>query len=767
MTSVLTTRHDPLTVDWSSFGPHRPLADTAYRVWGVGLLRSAGFPVSGLGWSSGERAAAAAGTGTFVAAYEADGEAESAALARVAGDEALRTAVAWQNRSVYAILDRLAARDPQKPMKRRQRERALAMYWQRYCSKAETIGFFGPAAWLAVGGATEAVTLRTGPALVGRRTVSFEHWMIAEIAGWMAEQPGARWWFPPVLRPDVHLVGEQLLVPGRGPIRLRDGDREVLALADGRHHGADIAAAVRRDRAPVERVLTKYLRLRLLAWDGNIPVNDRGERTLRERVDRIGDPDVFTRFDALLRRLAELRTRIEAADGSDGLIVALDELDELFRGITGHASTRDGGKSYAGRTLCYHDTVRGCALTLGTDFTDRIGRPLALVASAADWFGGRLADLVEEAVAQIVRTAAATARGPVTLADVWVQVLGLFWGADPHPVRCATAELARKWSDVLGDLPSDLGTPVTLRSHEIAGRVAEAFGTAPNRWPHLAVHSPDLQVVAASADAVNAGDYTVVLGELHACLSSLDLQFLDWTAPGTESLRDRTNAAIGAPRSVPLFPRGWRRNSGRFVPTSVGAADRLIGFSRAAVADRTTVDAAVSITLTERDGTVFATRADGCTVRIPDLLGVLVSMVAADAFKIGLDHPHSPRLSVDGMVVFRESWRLPLTSLQLAVNADRHRDYLAVRDWADRHGLPDQVFVKFPDETKPALFDLTSPTLVLSFVNLARASLRHGPDAVVGLSEPLPHPRDSWLVDAEGEHYISELRLQISRETST
>ncbi|WP_258177592.1 hypothetical protein [Streptomyces solincola] len=95
----------------------------------------------------------------------------------------------------------------------------------------------------------------------------------------------------------------------------------------------------------------------------------------------------------------------------------------------------------------------------------------------------------------------------------------------------------------------------------------------------------------------------------------------------------------------------------------------------------------------------------------------------------------------------------------------RERDYLTVRRWAAAHGLPDRLFASFPQETKPSLMDLTSPTLVLSFANLARAARRHDPRAVATLSEPLPAPEDSWLTDAHGERYVSELRLQISRRT--
>ncbi|MBP2403920.1 lantibiotic dehydratase [Streptomyces syringium] len=754
--------------DWADFRPTRRLGDSEWHMWGVGLLRSAGFPASGLALLGGPGAAAAADRGdrdAFAAAYRADSEAEACRLAVLARDEKVRTAIAWQNRTVYRVLDALAA-GTGKDSKRKQRERTLAMYWLRYCAKAETIGFFGPAAWISVGRSREALAVDHGERLVARSRTFFERWALAALADWMVAQPGARWWFPPLPRPDVHLDGDRLLLPGGRVMRLRPEDRQVLAYADGERNGAAITEALLREdgrpadgaRDRVEKILTRLLKQRVLTWDANIPVDVRAERILRRRVAAVADPELFVRFEAVLTELDRHRNAVDAAGSADELAECLDALDTFFVRTTGLDASRDEGKAYAGRTLCYQDAVRDCRVELGTDFLDAVARPLALVADAADWFGNRLVELVETEVAALVRAAAAR-RATVTLADVWPQVLGLFWGDGAAPVHTATRELAEKWRQVLDPVgAARVDLRVDLRVEDVEERVRAAFATGPVRSPHLALHSPDLQV-AQGAD----GDLTVVLGELHACLATCDLPFLDWTGD-TGSLRDKVNAAIDAPRLVPLLPVDWKRNSGRMVPAPIGAGDRLIGFTRAPFDDRSRIDAAVAITLADRDGTVTATTPDGREWSMAELLAVPVSIIAADAFKIGLDRPHAPRVTLDGLVLFRETWRVPAGEIPLAAKPDREGDYLAVRRWLRERGLPDQAFVKFPQETKPSLVDFTSPTLVLSFANLVRRARRLDADATVILSEPLPHPEDSWLTDAEGERYVSELRVQISRK---
>ncbi|MFV8130318.1 lantibiotic dehydratase [Streptomyces syringium] len=754
--------------DWADFRPTRRLGDSEWHMWGVGLLRSAGFPASGLALLGGPGAAAAADRGdrdAFAAAYRADSEAEARRLAVLARDEKVRTAIAWQNRTVYRVLDALAA-GTGKDSKRKQRERTLAMYWLRYCAKAETIGFFGPAAWISVGRSREALAVDHGERLVAQSRTFFERWALAALADWMVSQPGARWWFPPLPRPDVHLDGDRLLLPGGRVMRLRPEDRQVLAYADGERNGAAITEAlVREDGWPadgardrVKKILTRLLKQRVLTWDANIPVDVRAERILRRRVAAVADPELFVRFEAVLTELDRHREAVDAAGSADELAECLDALDTFFVRTTGLDASRDEGKAYAGRTLCYQDAVRDCRVELGTDFLDAVARPLALVADAADWFGNRLVELVETEVAALVRAAAAR-RATVTLADVWPQVLGLFWGDGAAPVHTATRELAEKWRQVLDPVgAARVDQRVDLRAWDIEERVRAAFATGPVRSPHLALHSPDLQV-AQGTD----GDLTVVLGELHACLATCDLPFLDWTGD-TGSLRDKVNAAIDAPRLVPLLPVDWKRNSGRMVPAPIGAGDRLIGFTRAPFDDRSRIDAAVAISLADRDGTVTATTPDGREWNMAELLAVPVSIIAADAFKIGLDRPHAPRVTLDGLVLFRETWRVPAGEIPLAAKPDREGDYLAVRRWLRERGLPDQAFVKFPQETKPSLVDFTSPTLVLSFANLVRRARRLDADATVILSEPLPHPEDSWLTDAAGERYVSELRVQISRK---
>ena len=138
-----------------------PLAGN-WALWRDFGVRSAGFPVSGL---------------------EVFGvEDEGARLAEVAADSAFGEAVIWQNRSAYrTAVAKIAGRAAEAGSKRRQRDGVVAGYWQRYCSKNDTVGFFGPLAWGTIRDEGPAVAVRSR-GLIAEREVHFESWCLEALA---------------------------------------------------------------------------------------------------------------------------------------------------------------------------------------------------------------------------------------------------------------------------------------------------------------------------------------------------------------------------------------------------------------------------------------------------------------------------------------------------------------------------------------------------------------------------------------------------------
>ena len=132
-----------------------------WDLWPEFAVRSSGFPVEGL---------------------DVFGPGEEQRLARVARDPAFREAVAWQSReSLTRAVDKLAAGAAGSPSKQRRWTDVVAGYWQRYCAKNDTIGFFGPLAWGSFAPDGEPITVRSG-GLERERVVHFETWAMEALA---------------------------------------------------------------------------------------------------------------------------------------------------------------------------------------------------------------------------------------------------------------------------------------------------------------------------------------------------------------------------------------------------------------------------------------------------------------------------------------------------------------------------------------------------------------------------------------------------------
>lgn len=146
--SRLADQHVPLSADWA--------------LWRDFAIRSAGFPVQGL---------EAFGPGD-----------EPLRLRGVARDSMFREAVTWQNPAALdnAVL-KLADGSPAKPSRVRQREELVASYWQRYCAKNDTIGFFGPLAWGRISDDGPPLGSRSGR-LIRERDVHLEAWGVQALA---------------------------------------------------------------------------------------------------------------------------------------------------------------------------------------------------------------------------------------------------------------------------------------------------------------------------------------------------------------------------------------------------------------------------------------------------------------------------------------------------------------------------------------------------------------------------------------------------------
>jgi Lantibiotic dehydratase, N terminus len=768
-----------------------PLGDTGWRVWRWALLRAGGFPATGPARFAAPAAAAAAdaylGSGadedrdSFDKAFDEASAVQSETAHDIAGDPLFREAVTWQNpTAVDTMLDPLRAADRSGPRNssRRQKVTGVARYWSRYAVKNDTIGFFGPICWVRVGAPDlppapgdpvlpAGIRAVPGPGLLRARTVGIERWVLVAYAECLAGDPRIRPWLPVKLTATLTVEGRTVLHPTRGRLPLSRAEAAVVARCDGRH-AIDLAADVTGDpEAGIRTPDDAYLCLDQLAerglvvWGIDVPLTMDDEAVVRAAVAGIDDPGPRAVARRGLDELSAGRDRVAAAAGDDvALKSALADLSAAFTRLTGRAAHQADGQMYAGRTVCFEDTVRDLDVAFGQPVLDEMAAPLGLLCTAARWLSTALAAAYARELRAIYEDLAAeSGSADVRFSELIFLAQGLLYGDGPKPADEVAAAFTRHWSDLLG-LDND-AREVRYVSADLAPDVERVFAAAAPGWAFARYHSPDVHVLRS-----DDGGTDFVLGELHAAWNAIDSEFFirSHEQPGT-LLADQARD-IPPGRLMPVYPQTWPRLTPRTCAGLRHPDDWQLGFVPAPGTDPARLLPATSLVVrpTGLGADLEVVAPGGRAWPLVEVFAELFATHTVDAFKLLGSFPHSPRVWIDRMVVARETWRFRAADLGfLAVRPERER-YLRVRSWAAQIGLPDRVFVKVANEVKPIYVDLTSPTYVAIMCAAIRGGVAReggGPELGVTISEMLPTPEQAWVPDASGNRYVSELRMLV------
>lgn len=194
----------------STASGRHPLGTTGWWIWSHFALRSTGFPLRDL---------------TEALARDPDDDSdneETASLRRLlalAVHDRFTTALLWQNPSIVDNvvtplsrrlhdLDAGTAVDSKKDRRRQhQRERTLASYAQRYYTRNETIGFFGPITWGRFADQPTAIVVNAKECLTDQQKVWFEDWTIDRLGTGLAADSTIRWHLVPVQTVELQRLG--------------------------------------------------------------------------------------------------------------------------------------------------------------------------------------------------------------------------------------------------------------------------------------------------------------------------------------------------------------------------------------------------------------------------------------------------------------------------------------------------------------------------------------------------------------------------------
>ncbi len=714
----------------------------------------------------------AAARGFFHEQFAQSRQETSVAIREIATDARFREALIWQNRTALQTGVNSLLRERPNGASRtsalKQNEEMVASYWQRYCMKNDTIGFFGPVGWALIAPEAGDLVKCPGRELLAVRTTYWEAWAIEALADEITRKYNLQPWIAPFRVPYVRVDGTVLYHPLLGSLRVSAKHAALLQSCNGRDTARQIAARLLRltqlrfqGSDEIFDGLHELTAKGFIYWKFNIPMAPHAERVLREALQKIDDPEVRRQALDHLEELESAKMEVaQSAGDPDKLDAAFQALEEVFTRLTGVAATRNQGKVYAGRTLVYEDCRRDVEVLLGEEWTKSLMEPLSLLLHTGRWFTARVAEAYKKKFVEVHSAIARMTGNPVVDASLcWGKAVEFFYESASVLMEPVQEEFRAKWERIL-QLGDD-SEPVLFTSEELRPRILAEFPSTRAGWASARYHSPDIMIAAASDEAIRNGNYLFVMGELHVGTNTLQASLFGNQHPSPQDLVNFVERDLGAASVVPVSPKEKGTGS-RTVQSLIPKSHfRLEYVPDSFALDRSKALPISSLVLQRQGNELMARTRDGrFRLNVIDLVGGLLSVQVVDCFRIMAPRRHVPRVLIDRLVIKRESWRFPAAELAFAQCPDSAERFLQTRSWARKEGIPRRVFFKVPVERKPAYLDFDSPVLMDLFAKMVRHTQESElPDANVDIAEMLPDHEQAWLTDSDNQRYTSEFRF--------
>jgi len=693
------------------------------------------------------------------------------AVSAITATERFQEAIIWQNRAAFhAGVQSLLRHPASTGSKHRQNRQLIANYLQRYSVKNDTIGFFGPVGWARFVESAPAVSVRPGPDLLASRTVYFESWRIDELAEFFNKDLALRPWMAPRPLPYLYLNGTTLTLPMTRPTVLSPQHAMALQLCDGvRIAKAIVAILMQRFPGQVRNTSEGYQIINqlsskgLVLWKLVLPPELFPERTLRKALERIDEDALRKPALKVMDELEEARATLARAAGSpQELDAAMGQLDAWFARFGGAAATRAAGEMYAARTSIYEDCRRDIEVDLGNELIKELAPPLNLLLTSARWLTFQLGVSLREFLHQQYTELRRASGSPIVDgATFWYRIQSFLMAEGKTLAHHAVSTFQQRWARSLSN-PADGQAPLNFSSQQLRPLIEAAFAVPKSFRSFTPYQSPDVMIAASDPDAIRRGEYQLVLGEFHLASNMLRASLFGAQHPNPEEMCRALESDLPevAVRITP--PKSWPNLTARTTLTLLPAKNFRLLVTHDSFCDPEAPALMIgSLVIEEKDGELLMRTRDGqLSFDISDVFADILSSQSVNRFKLMPPAGHTPRVSIDRLVISRESWTFSAEEISFAEEKDDARRFVEARRWARKHGMPRFVFAKSEVEMKPVYVDFDSHLYVDMLAKVVRRTAKGDKTkSLITISEMLPTHDQAWLQDAQGNRYTSELRL--------
>ena len=658
------------------------------------------------------------------------------------------------------IRDRHAKNDTRK----KQKLRLGWSYAQRFCAKNDTSSFFGPLAWGRFDPQQAAnIHVTHGDTWIKDRQTFFENWAVQRLVDQINQQCPAPDCMPLQLNAGCYLRDHTLFMPIGKKQHLSPATAQVLAYVNDPGEGeptlqgllnacADTPPGNLRDL--LEHLVSKRIVRR--GWR----MSPRERQPIEQMQRWLEDaplPDAFRQTWRLRLEKLENARRDYAEGNLERRTECLDTLNHLLT-EAGVDLSRETGAMYVGRYPVYEDCSRNMNISLGQELLKQINAELAPLMQIHQWLIKAIGHQLNQAFIEVWKQRQGSlADTPVDFLDLLNALAPLLPAIEARIVIDLEQRLEKAWALQLECHPDNLDVHLSAADIEcLISRLNAELGVAAFEVFGSDFHSPDFLLSSASVDAINRGDYAIIVGEVHPAVHTLSQPVAAPFGPFNTQVNAEVEAIFQRPRLILAdSPESYQRSHIDW-PLQPSYRQLVLPSGGGCVAAHQQFAAGrAKVTLVEGRLRVI----DALGQFSEDLLCVYPTPLHRLGFALAGSTvaKHDQRRIWLGHALYKRAcWLFSSDQLPpVKTSVDDLDHTLHWRAWAAAQGLPRYAFIKIDTEPKPLFLDFDNP---LSLDGISNALQSAGQ---VKFSEMRPCPEELWLEQARGR-FCCEIRTTFS-----
>ncbi len=670
----------------------------------------------------------------------------------------VRPYLVFASAGVIAQLASLDGPRPERKKRDRSDERHLLLYLQRISAKNDSLSAFGPEGWGTVHPDTKYLTFQPQPGITRRETF-LERWTAHGVAAAVNADPETRPELAPRIHPEGRIERDHFIFTATGEtIPLAAQTQNLLARCDGLAPAYSLGVDF--------EILGALAAQNVIRWQMEVPALDPyAFATLVEDVARWRDGPVRNRWLERLQPIAALPGKF--ADATDVLerVALIDEATERLGQIGAEkAATRF---LYSATNPIGEECFRECGCKISERLLDEVTQ------EAAPWI-----DLWRDNYAFAASRVATGLRGLLEKAPRQEN------GAVPLPAflrHCAEAKLsltgpgmvafaATAFHEVKAAFAQTFATRADLPECQVTGDDCRLIRrTFPyTSFDEYTYPSADLQLSAASVEAVENGDYQWIMAELHPPVALLHHGFF-WSCPDPAALTAALTKTVNGQPSFQFgfFAADFTATTSVRLFSALPELANFVASQRGNPAWKCIPPAEAEVFIDEAKNGDIGLRRRGTHEYLGSFARAWLIPLGFHPFSFSLGR-HTPRLCCGKVIVQRRSWTVGVDELEPGDFTGVSRDLVtAVEQLRDARDLPRHVYIRPTEaalrrsgaegrdkDTKPVYIDFESYLFLEIFHRwLAKAG-------ELEVTEMLPDPDHLLWQEKDGRRTF-ELRTQI------